>query len=348
MVFHLGALIRLNEVGILKRLALVSSVSGGSITAAMLGLRWSKLHFEGNVANNLHEEVIAPIRTMAGATIDAGSILGGLFGPGSIGERIAGAYRKHLFGEATLQDLPPDDSGPHFVIDATNVQSGVLWRFSREFMGDYLVGRISTPKVPLAVAVAASSAFPPFLSPCVLRLRQSDFTPDPNCPLQREPYTTRVTLTDGGVYDNLGLEPAWKRYKTILVSDGGGKMAAQERPGHNWFSQLRRVVDLVDNQVGSLRKRWLIESYGTPSVHDGAYWGIRTDIRNYGLADGLPCPEDKTLQLAGTKTRLQRMDDGLQERLINWGYAVCDAALRKHLQPSLAKPAGFPYPSAGV
>ena len=31
-------------------------------------------------------------------------------------------------------------------------------------------------------------------------------------------------LTDGGVYDNLGLETAWKRYETILVSDGGGQM----------------------------------------------------------------------------------------------------------------------------
>ena len=38
------------------------------------------------------------------------------------------------------------------------------------------------------------------------------------------PYTTEAVLSDGGVYDNLGLETAWKRYTTILVSDGGGKM----------------------------------------------------------------------------------------------------------------------------
>ena len=38
----------------------------------------------------------------------------------------------------------------------------------------------------------------------------------------------------------------------------------------------------------------------------------------------------------------------MQERLINWGYAVCDAALRKHVEPALAKPAGFPYPAAQV
>lgn len=38
MVFHLGVLIRLNEVGLLRWLGRVSSVSGGSITAGVLGL----------------------------------------------------------------------------------------------------------------------------------------------------------------------------------------------------------------------------------------------------------------------------------------------------------------------
>ena len=50
------------------------------------------------------------------------------------------------------------------------------------------------------------------------------------------------------------------------------------------------------------------------------------------------------MELAETPTRLERMDDDLQERLINWGYAVCDAALRKHVDPAIAAPAAFPYP----
>ena len=40
-----------------------------------------------------------------------------------------GRYRKHLFGDATLQALPLEP--PRFVINATNVRSGALWRFSR-------------------------------------------------------------------------------------------------------------------------------------------------------------------------------------------------------------------------
>src|SRR6266566_10119491 len=40
MLFHLGALWRLNELGYLPRLDRVSSVSGGSITAGVLGMNW--------------------------------------------------------------------------------------------------------------------------------------------------------------------------------------------------------------------------------------------------------------------------------------------------------------------
>jgi NTE family protein len=40
------------------------------------------------------------------------------------------------------------------------------------------------------------------------------------------------------------------------------------------------------------------------------------------------------------------MDDNLQERLINWGYAVCDAALRRHVDTKIPK-GKFPY-AAGV
>ena len=47
--------------------------------------------------------------------------------------------------------------------------------------------------------------------------------------LQQPPYTDDVFLADGGVYDNLGLETAWKRYQTILISDGGGHVGGDSR-----------------------------------------------------------------------------------------------------------------------
>ena len=55
-----------------------------------------------------------------------------------------------------------------------------------------------------------------------------------------------------------------------------------------------------------------------------------------------------TLRVAATPTRLGKMDEGVQERLINWGYAVCDAAMRRHVDPGLPAGGAFPYPAAGV
>src|SRR5215218_9775414 len=69
MVFHLGALIRLNEVGLLEKLARVSSVSGGSITAGALAACWPNLRFHEGIAANL-DILIERIRAMAATTVD--------------------------------------------------------------------------------------------------------------------------------------------------------------------------------------------------------------------------------------------------------------------------------------
>lgn len=349
MVFHLGALWRLYEAGLLKSVKRISSVSGGSITAGVLALKWPRLSFDpARARDDFVPEVVAPVRRLAGETIDAESIILGIVLPGRVSDKVAAAYEEHLFGKATLQDLPDE---PRFVINATNVQSGVIWRFMKPYMRDYRVGEVRDPTVPLARAVAASSAFPPVLSPMEMRLDPASFTPGSGLDLQRPPFTTKVILTDGGVYDNLGLETVWKRYRTVLVSDGGGKCQAEEEPKSDWAQHSYRVLDLIDSQVRALRKRQLIDSYeakpGDAAHREGTYWGIRTDIGKYGLPDALPCPPDRTAELAATPTRLKRLDEERQERLINWGYAVCDAALRAHVAAGL--PVGrFPYPQAGV
>src|SRR3954465_11840737 len=181
MLFHVGALWRLNEMGFLPRLARISSVSGGSITAGGLGLKWSQLAFDGSgVSGTFEEEIVQPIRTLAGKTIDDAAVLGGILLPGAISEKVTESYRKYLFGTATLQDLPPDP--PRFVINATSVQTGALFRFSRPFAADYRVGMIPNPDIELAIAVAASSAFPPVLSPLKLELDPQSWAPPSGYP----------------------------------------------------------------------------------------------------------------------------------------------------------------------
>src|SRR5437763_1985522 len=163
MMFHTGVLRRLNDGGYLGSIDRISSVSGGSITAGTLGLNWRKLNFnEQGVAANFDDVVVKPISTLAAHTIDVGSVVTGVFGFGTVADKIADHYRKYLFGHNTLQNLPDK---PRFVINSTNVQSKSLWRFSKPYMWDWRVGKVPNPKIELAVAVGASSAFPPVLSP---------------------------------------------------------------------------------------------------------------------------------------------------------------------------------------
>jgi NTE family protein len=346
MLFHVGAIWRLNELRYLPKLDRISSVSGGSIAAARLGMRWSELQFDPEgVARDLEAQFVDPVRTLAGRTVDEGSIIGGILTPGSIGDKVADAYRKHILGRSTLQDLP---DRPRFVINATNVQTGALWRFSKPYMADYKVGLVRNPTEELAVAVAASSAFPPVLSPYRLEVDSDRYDPQSRGPLHEPPFTTDVVLTDGGVYDNLGLETAWKRYETILVSDGGGQMAPEEDPKGDWARHAFRINALIDYQVRNLRKRQVIAGY-TTGVRTGTYWGIRSHAADFGeLPGALPCPTESTMRLAQTKTRLKGLDDVVQERLINWGYAICDIAMRTWVVPDAPPPAGFPYPASGV
>ena len=346
MVFHVGVLWRLYETGLLAGLRRISSVSGGSITAGLLALKWPKLSFDpAQVTSDFVPQVVTPIRALASTTIDAQAVIIGLLTPGRVSDRVQAAYAEHLYGDASLQDLP---DAPRFVFNATNVQSGALWRFMKPYMRDYRVGEVKKPTVPLSLAVAASSAFPPVLSPVEMKLDPASFTSGSGLDLQRPPFTRPVVLPDGGVYDNMGLETSWKRYDTILVSDAGGKMQAEEEPYSDWARHSYRILDVVDNQVRSLRKRQIIDAFKAQQKK-GAYWGIRTNIADYGVAGALECPHDRTLDLAQTPTRLKRLDDTRQDRLINWGYAVCDAALRKHVvSPEAAATlpqARFPYPA---
>ena len=344
MLFHVGALWRLSELGVLPTLSRISSVSGGSIVAAFLGLKWRRLGFDSTgVATQFEAEVVTPLRALARRTIDLPAIVAGAILPGSAASWIARAYRQHLFGDATLQDLPGDP--PRFVINATSVQSGVLVRFMKPAVRDYRVGELVLPRMSLADVVAASSAFPPVLSPHRIRPEQP-LQAMQGSDLSFPPYTAELVLTDGGVYDNLGLETAWKRYQTILVSDGGGRLTVDPQPSQDWGRHGLRAVLTIHDQIVRLRKRQLIASY-QQRLRSGAYWAIDSSLT--GIPGALPCEPSRVQELATVPVRLARINEVLQERLINWGYASCaDAMGRRERGTAPATPARWPYGSVGV
>ena len=111
--------------------------------------------------------------------------------------------------------------------------------------------------------------------------------------------------------------------------------------------QATRVLGLIDSQVRALRKRQIVGGLAA-GLREGAYWGIWSHVRDFGLADALEVDDAAATALARTPTRLGKLERAHQERLINWGYAVCDTALRTHVVPGTPRPGSLPYPGAGI
>lgn len=341
-LFHCGALWRLAELGYLGRLDRISSVSGGSITAGVLGLRWETLRADGFTVASLVEHVVTPLRAYCARNVDAPAIVQGLIVPfRSIPDFLASDYDDHLFHRATLQDLP---DRPRFVINSTNLATGVDFRFSKPYAGDYRIGLVDRPRFPMALAVAASSAFPPVLSPVVLETDPASFVRWTGSDLFDDVrLRQRILLTDGGAYDNLGLQTIANRFRTILASDAGAPFDYQWGESRDWLRHGLRVLTVVTKQALSLRRSWLVERYRT-GQRGGAYWGIGSDLGRYPRA-AFKVPFSTSSQLARIRTRLDAFNGEEQETLVNWGYAVCDAALRSWVDPGAPAPTGWPYPA---
>ena len=344
MLFHVGVLKRLNLAGWMPRLDRVSSVSGGSITAALLGLRWESLQFVDGVADNFDDLVTAPLRAFAHTKVDVPAVaIGGLLPFVSISDRVVAKLKKHLYGDATLQHLPND---PRFVINATNLESGVLMRFSKPYLADYKVGMVEHPEVALADAVAASAAFPPFLSPFELDLSDAAWRTVEGNVLTSAGYRTDILLSDGGVYDNLGLEPVWDDHRTILVSDAGGHLVPDPDPARDWAHGVIRVLFILDSQVRALRRRTVVDRFSSDDdPHHGFFISTMTDYSRWrpGKRPFMAVDPRVTRGLASMSTRLTDMPDEQQEMLINWGFAAADAGLLAFLDEDL--PGGsWPYP----
>jgi len=259
---------------------------------------------------------------------------------------LRGLYRRRLFGDATLADLPGEPADPEFVLAATNLSTGALWYFSREVVGDHVVGFFKAPGVPLATAVAASSAFPPVLSPHIV---------DHSAYSKAAGANEKVRLSDGGVYDNLGLQPLDDRTGThgiryVFASDGGQPFKLKPKPARDWVLGTVHVLKVVDYQVRKLRRHNLIADFRAER-REGTYWGIDSDLVDYvndkmngnplSEADLMPVSRDRTAALARESTRLKRLSPALQRDLVNWGYAVTDTALRKYV--AILPRGSFPF-----
>ena len=348
-LFHLGAVRRLNELGILGQVRTISAVSGGSITASLLadpGLVWPAEHGasvsgEAMVVQGFEEHVAEPLRRLTSRNVRTPALLSKLWPsrwsmPDSAVRALADAYVDAVpWWSKPLRDN--ETGGPAIVMGATEVAYGVDWTFADPTanrpngrMGDYRLGYAAPPaSVRIADAVAASCAFPPFFAPMTLPGKDLGLTgghPDHETPQQRAAILEAIRLTDGGVYDNLGLEPVWRNHGTVLVSDGGAVFRAHTE--RTVWGRMLQILGVATGGGTSVRLRWLHASFAR-EVMAGSTWGLDTVVpQGYDPAS--------VELIDAVRTDLDAFTKDEQRILERHGYLVADDVVRRYV-PALVR-----------
>lgn len=331
----------MNEMGMLPCLSAVSAVSGGSLVAGLLGIRWERLGFQNGVATHFAEEVAEPTLSFCGVNVDVKSIIVGILAGSST---LEGFYEKHLVGKTTLQDLP---DRPEFIFNTYHLETGRNWRFSKARTHTWRIGDIKSPATPMKKVLAASTAFPPWFPPVRLRMNPEVFQESEFADHFREPrLRTRVTLGDGGVYDNLGFHPL-REMKDILVSNGSSPLHVETMSKWKfWINRAVRPLGAALEQTRALRITALMNDL-TSGRKRGALWMISTDPTRYTADNPFVIAQGWPETLGRIRTRLNRFTEEEQKRLVNWGFIQADLAIRSYYWPEIEPPSRLPFPAYG-
>jgi NTE family protein len=99
---------------------------------------------------------------------------------------------------------------------------------------------------------------------------------------------------------------------------------------------------MIDSQVRSLGARQIVGSFEAKE-RKGTCWSVRADISEYGLQNALPCPSFQTNRASADQDSIEATRSGPSGATYQLGYAVCDAAMRRWVDPLLPPPANCPF-----
>lgn len=128
VLFHLGALRRLNELGVLSKVDTISTVSGGSILSAFVLERLDPWPQKGEVVSNWDARVAAPVRAFTRRNIRTLWFLRRML-PWNLPDSTVAVrtlerrYRRSI-SKRSLSGIPPR---PRFVFCATDMAFGANW-----------------------------------------------------------------------------------------------------------------------------------------------------------------------------------------------------------------------------
>lgn len=216
------------EKSLLDEVDCISSISGGSFTAAYYGLFGDRIFQEFrdrfldvNVQSTLIRQLFNPVNWVRLASPYFSRI-----------DLAAEYYNDHVFEGKTFASLAEPSRRPFVILNATNMVNGERFEFTQEQF-DFLVSDLNS--YPVARAVAASSAFPFLLSPITLKnYPHTNFVLPKDYDMglgdyddnRRRYYWAKnraiymddtklpyLHLMDGGLADNIGLRPIEAAYR---------------------------------------------------------------------------------------------------------------------------------------
>jgi predicted acylesterase/phospholipase RssA len=350
-LYHLGVVRFLYDAGALARVRRICSVSGGSILAAHLVLNWGR--YTGSTADfdGAAKELLDLVRSDLRGRVVRRWLFGLLsFLRWLTGGRLTRIWLlereyERLYGKKQLKDLK---GGPELYMLTTSMTTGDLCCFTSDGLAIDSGGVDKTflqPQLPIALAVAASSAFPPFFPPV---------------PVTREllhravgEFSNDHYLADGGVFDNLGINKMQRLQGAkplplghVLVSDAQGPFdwALNSRYGL-LPKRATRTSDILMKRVSDLEYEHIKRHAG----EDGCRY-VRCCLQDEVPGDAMPPAlqyDSRTI-----RTDLDPFSPVEIEVLVRRGYTTARQACQRHPEltaaaPPTARPWAPPAP-AGV
>ncbi len=291
MAFHCGVLKRISENNRLEHISHISSVSGGSLLIGLIfGITKSHWPSSDQYLSCVRDE----IRRILTETDIQRSLMLGLLKPYnwkyllSRANVLSQVFENDWAVTQYLKELP---NTPMWTVNGTTAETGRRFRFKNKSCGDYELGYTKATSFKVAQIMAASAAFPGGIGPFVITTKDFTWHKKPHWDSEESeevknfPYT-HLHLYDGGIYDNLGIEPLFdvgiNALKSgadyLIVSDAGMPL---KRISHkfplNPF-RIKRILDIALDQTRALRIRTFVK-FLINNDEKGEYIQIGVDAR---------------------------------------------------------------------
>ncbi len=308
--FHLGTLRKLNQLNVLEKIDILSTISGGSITGACFCLTKNDFAtFDERMAAALSEKsvikyVLTSPRSLCAWALVLLLLASIVYFPFThfawlsvivlaavitlillfqyklfpVSAIIEQAYDEFFYQEAKLSSLCEK---PLLVIGSTNIQTCRQFSFSRSKMEDSMYTYAMVPvkfkqaDFPVARAVMASSCVPFAFAPIGIA---KEFYVDPALA-----DTINPQLVDGGVYDNQGIHRLTQKgyYECgIIITSDAGNVVPFTKSCNNVFVLLIRTMDVLMRRIKNFQMMQNIYANTTTVNKEIAYFSLEWDIEN--------------------------------------------------------------------